>query len=271
MVSKMKVYDPYGHSSLDLTQASLAYNGQARLSMVGMYFLGNGYRCYSPALKRFISPDSWSPFGNGGINIYAYCGCDPVNRQDPSGRMFGGRRSWTMPGGFGAGDRNRNLINYRRGSLDSSRSSSTQSLASSFGGGSAEVSRPSSEVGSNPVNFSGSPISRSSSFSTRSVGSVEEGGQVIERVSINISNMFDSEGFDLRRSSSLEEIRRPQTNTEMALSHMNAHTFMSEDDEIFYRTHHIQTSKGFPYGLNLSAQSIERLNLQRLDELKRRQ
>ncbi len=34
--------------------------------------LGNGYRAYSPVLMRFNSPDSWSPFGEGGVNAYAY-------------------------------------------------------------------------------------------------------------------------------------------------------------------------------------------------------
>lgn len=34
---------------------------------------------------RFNSPDSWSPFGEGGLNYYAYCMGDPVNRTDPTG------------------------------------------------------------------------------------------------------------------------------------------------------------------------------------------
>lgn len=50
-----------------------------------MTHLGNGYRAYSPALRRFTCPDSDSPFGIGGINPYVYCDHDPVNRTDPSG------------------------------------------------------------------------------------------------------------------------------------------------------------------------------------------
>jgi hypothetical protein len=47
--------------------------------------LGNGYRAYNPRLMRFHSPDSWSPFGGGGLNAYMYCVGDPVNRSDPTG------------------------------------------------------------------------------------------------------------------------------------------------------------------------------------------
>lgn len=53
----------------------------------GHYVLGNGYRAYNPILMRFNSPDSWSPFGRGGLNAYVYCLDDPVNRQDPSGHF----------------------------------------------------------------------------------------------------------------------------------------------------------------------------------------
>ncbi|ANN67452.1 hypothetical protein BAU06_15110 [Bordetella bronchialis] len=37
---------------------------------------------------RFNAPDFYSPFGPGGINSYAYCAADPVNRIDPSGHML---------------------------------------------------------------------------------------------------------------------------------------------------------------------------------------
>jgi len=54
---------------------------------IRLYAPGNGYRFYNPQLMQFLSPDWLSPFGAGGINPYAYCGGDPVNRTDPDGRF----------------------------------------------------------------------------------------------------------------------------------------------------------------------------------------
>ena len=61
------------------------FNGERYDPLTGYYLLGNGYRAFNPVLMRFNSPDSWSPFGKGGINAYAYCEGDPVNRVDPTG------------------------------------------------------------------------------------------------------------------------------------------------------------------------------------------
>ncbi len=66
----------------------LGYNGQLHEPGVGWQFLGNGYRIYNPMLMRFHSPDHVSPFGRGGMNCYAYCEGDPVNRVDPSGQYL---------------------------------------------------------------------------------------------------------------------------------------------------------------------------------------
>lgn len=63
------------------------FNGQRPDPNTGYYHLGNGYRAYSPLLARFTIPDSWSPFGNGGVNPYAYCAGDPANRTDRSGHF----------------------------------------------------------------------------------------------------------------------------------------------------------------------------------------
>ncbi|QUN68885.1 RHS repeat-associated core domain-containing protein [Pseudomonas sp. JS425] len=63
----------------------LGYNGEREDCRSGTYLLGNGYRAYSPALRRFLSPDGWSPFGAGGRNAYSYCSGNPVMGSDPSG------------------------------------------------------------------------------------------------------------------------------------------------------------------------------------------
>ncbi len=63
------------------------FNGQRQDAVTKMYPLGNGYRAYSPVLARFCAYDSVSPFGEGGINGYAYCSGDPLNRRDPSGHF----------------------------------------------------------------------------------------------------------------------------------------------------------------------------------------
>jgi RHS repeat-associated protein len=64
---------------------ALGFTGERRITSTGHYLLGNGYRAFNPALMRFNSPDVLSPFGDGGINSYGYCGGDPVNRVDPTG------------------------------------------------------------------------------------------------------------------------------------------------------------------------------------------
>ena len=81
-------YGPYGYPSAQHGQQSLlGFNGELPDPVTGHYLLGNGHRAYNPVLMRFNSPDRLSPFSAGGINAYAYCKGDPVNRVDPSGRM----------------------------------------------------------------------------------------------------------------------------------------------------------------------------------------
>lgn len=81
-------YTPYGYHLQEAdTPQLLGFNGERFDPFTGYYLLGNGYRVFNPVLMRFNSPDSWSPFGEGGINAYAYCAGDPVNREDPTGHM----------------------------------------------------------------------------------------------------------------------------------------------------------------------------------------
>ncbi|WP_423812527.1 RHS repeat-associated core domain-containing protein [Pseudomonas viridiflava] len=81
-------YTPYGHRHPQANPVELpGFTGQQAESITGHYALGNGYRAFNTVLMRFNSPDSLSPFGRGGLNAYAYCAGDPVNRVDPTGHF----------------------------------------------------------------------------------------------------------------------------------------------------------------------------------------
>ncbi|MCL6703294.1 RHS repeat-associated core domain-containing protein [Pseudomonas sp. T1.Ur] len=80
------IYGAYGERNPDDDlQCLLGFNGEVRDELSGWYLLGRGYRAYNPTLMRFHSPDSFSPFGAGGINPYVYCAGDPINFVDPTG------------------------------------------------------------------------------------------------------------------------------------------------------------------------------------------
>ena len=82
-------YTPYGHRPMGNGLLSLlGFNGERPDLVTGHYLLGNGYRAFNPVLMRFNSPDSWSPFGAGGLNTYAYCAGDPMNFADPTGHVL---------------------------------------------------------------------------------------------------------------------------------------------------------------------------------------
>lgn len=86
---QFSAYTSYGYAiNAPEHESLLAFNGQHRDFSTGVYMLGNGHRCYNPILQRFQSPDGLSPFDAGGINPYAYCNGDPINRSDPSGQSW---------------------------------------------------------------------------------------------------------------------------------------------------------------------------------------
>lgn len=79
-------YDAWGRDTGKAAQGRTGYTGMMREADGG--YLPGGYRWYSPRLRRFSAPDSASPFGEGGINPYAYAGNNPVLRNDTDGHAW---------------------------------------------------------------------------------------------------------------------------------------------------------------------------------------
>jgi RHS repeat-associated protein len=86
MVTLRTTYGAFGTHDGSRGLAGTAYTGEVREADTGWYLLGQ--RAYSPTLRRFLGPDRLSPFGLGGVNRYAYCGGDPIDRVDPGGNMW---------------------------------------------------------------------------------------------------------------------------------------------------------------------------------------
>lgn len=84
-----RIYGAFGDGAAIGQHANSAYTGACMEPGTGAYALGR--RLYSPILRRFLNPDPVSPFERGGLNRYAYCGGDPVDRTDPNGNTW---RTW---------------------------------------------------------------------------------------------------------------------------------------------------------------------------------
>lgn len=80
LVGNINRYDEYGVPQGSLT-GRFGYTGQTWLPDLGMY--DYEARVYSPNMGRFMQAD---PAGyDGGVNLYAYVGGNPVNQTDPTG------------------------------------------------------------------------------------------------------------------------------------------------------------------------------------------
>ena len=93
-------YDAWGKCLSQTTAASCAvsnladrnplrYRGYYYDAETGWYYLQSRY--YDPIVKRFINADSYAATGKGNIeiNMFSYCGNNPVQRIDNSGSDFG--------------------------------------------------------------------------------------------------------------------------------------------------------------------------------------
>ena len=108
------VYDAWGNIiAMSGTLAELnplRYRGYVYDQETGFYYLQSRY--YDPALGRFISADDLSNLDNLGgalrLNLFSYCGNDPVNREDASGE------SWLLSIAIGLGTQYAGDVIYER-------------------------------------------------------------------------------------------------------------------------------------------------------------
>jgi len=90
------VYDAWGnHEVINYTEDKIGninpfrYRGYYYDTETGLYYCNSRY--YNPKWGRWISPDSieyLDPQSINGLNLYAYCGNNPVMYTDPSGYLF---------------------------------------------------------------------------------------------------------------------------------------------------------------------------------------
>jgi len=88
-------YDAFGNVTIITDVNGIAslnpfrYRGYYFDNETELYYLN--YRYYDPSIGRFISPDDISyinPNTINGLNLYAYCGNDPINYLDPTGHII---------------------------------------------------------------------------------------------------------------------------------------------------------------------------------------
>ena len=100
-------YDAYGNCTIVSQQAGVGtlnpfrYRGYYWDSDLGLYYLQTRY--YDPATGRFINADGLEyldPQTLGGINLYSYCGNNPIMETDPHGTFVLSAIIWGFVIGF---------------------------------------------------------------------------------------------------------------------------------------------------------------------------
>jgi RHS repeat-associated protein len=91
MTRSLYAYDAFGQPLLSASPGDndFQFTGEQADSETGLVYLRSRY--YDPETGRFISRDSFAGFDTAPqtLNRYVYTGNNPVNRIDPSGRLFG--------------------------------------------------------------------------------------------------------------------------------------------------------------------------------------
>ena len=98
------VYDAWGNCTITLDKRSYGtknpfrYRGYYWDENLGMYYLMTRY--YDPKTGRFINADSFEyldPERINGLNLYAYCGNNPIMNVDPSGHeVLSAAATWVV-------------------------------------------------------------------------------------------------------------------------------------------------------------------------------
>ncbi|OOM72486.1 tRNA(Glu)-specific nuclease WapA precursor [Clostridium beijerinckii] len=106
-------YDAFGNvlEAQEQVHNRITYTGQQFDGITGQYYLRA--RFYNPVIGRFTQEDTYR---GDGLNLYAYCGNNPVRYYDPSGYSSASKENPfalknELPEGGAAGDNSKSMLN----------------------------------------------------------------------------------------------------------------------------------------------------------------